>query len=313
LDDGVLGQQDASKFAKVLRPKVSGAWNLHESSKDLPLDFFVMFSSVTSLLGNAGQGNYAAANAFLDGLAHFRKSQGLRAQSLNWSAWTEGGMAARLNTVNQARLTRQGFGVISPEQGILLLEKTLPRDEPQLGLMRLDVRAFRRSMEGRDVPPVWRAVVGATAQRGRVTTGLWATKLSKLSPSERTAEVQRMVQSEVSKVLSLAAASEVPLEKPLKELGLDSLMAVELRNRLSAQVGEKLSATLAFDYPTVWGLVLHLLEILVPEERSAVVGERPVRQDDMSEKLSELAALTKEQAASLLEGKLVALLEKDHS
>ena len=259
LDDGVLAEQSAARFARVFAGKVVGAWNLHVLTAGHELSFFVLFSSAVGLLGAAGQGNYAAANSFLDALAAQRRAQGLSAHSLAWGAWSEGGMAASLGAAQQARLARQGVESLSPAEGIALLESALGRPEAYLGLMRMDLRAVGRAF-GAHVPPLWRGLVRATATRTAAGgQGSWAARLAALPAATRADEVRAAVQSEVARVLSWGAGSRVPVDRPLQELGLDSLMAVELRNALGQRVGATLPATLAFNYPTVEAITGWLL------------------------------------------------------
>jgi NAD(P)-dependent dehydrogenase (short-subunit alcohol dehydrogenase family) len=164
LDDGVLSEQGAERFARVLSPKVAGAWNLHALTAGHELAFFVLFSSASGVLGAAGQGSYAAANTFLDALAAHRRARGLPAQSLAWGAWSGGGMAAELGAAQQARLARLGIGTLTPAEGVELLGQALVRPEAHLGVMRLDLLAVGRAL-GATVPPVWRALVRAPAAR----------------------------------------------------------------------------------------------------------------------------------------------------
>ncbi len=260
LDDATLAEQNAERFARVLRPKVAGAWNLHELTDGKKLDFFVLFSSAAGLLGSTGQSNYAAANTFLDALALHRRAQGLAAQSLAWGAWLDGGLAAALNDAQQTRLARQGILWMSPSDGIALFELALRRPEAYLGVLKLDLRAVR-SVAGSKVPPIWRSLVTVPASRSvGGGKGGWAAHLAMMPPERREQEVRAVVRAEVTRVLSLDAASSVPPDRAFQELGLDSLMAVELRNALGRRVGKTLSATLAFDYPTVDTLSRWLLE-----------------------------------------------------
>ncbi|HVK68394.1 MAG TPA: SDR family NAD(P)-dependent oxidoreductase, partial [Polyangium sp.] len=263
VDRGMLTQQDAARFAQVLAPKVHGAWNLHVETRALPLRFFVMFSSVASVLGFGGLSSYAAGNAFLDALAHERKTLGLAGQSLNWGPWAEGGMGDALDGAQRTRLSRQGIGLLSPAEGLDLLERALGRSEAELCVLPLDLKAVRQSLGG-EVPPLWRTLLVTSRARAAVGGG-WAAQLAALSPEARRAEVETAVKAEVAKVLGLAA-SNVGAGRPLHEMGLDSMMAVELRNALSARSGKSLPATLVFDYPTVTALVRHLIAQLVPAE-----------------------------------------------
>nr|AAF62883.1 epoD [Sorangium cellulosum] len=260
LDDGVLDEQTTDRFSRVLAPKVTGAWNLHELTAGNDLAFFVLFSSMSGLLGSAGQSNYAAANTFLDALAAHRRAEGLAAQSLAWGPWSDGGMAAGLSAALQARLARHGMGALSPAQGTALLGQALARPETQLGAMSLDVRAASQA-SGAAVPPVWRALVRAEARHAAAgAQGALAARLGALPEARRADEVRKVVQAEIARVLSWGAASAVPVDRPLSDLGLDSLTAVELRNVLGQRVGATLPATLAFDHPTVDALTRWLLD-----------------------------------------------------
>ncbi|HEX4382373.1 MAG TPA: SDR family NAD(P)-dependent oxidoreductase [Myxococcales bacterium] len=244
LDDGVLAEQRPERFDRVLAPKVRGAWNLHRLTKDL--DFFVLFSSISGALGAAGQGNYAAANSFLDALAAHRLDLGLPAQSLGWGPWDEGGMAAGLAQAQRARLERQGMSAWSASEGAALFDELLGRGEAHLGVVRFELGAVGRAFAG-SPPPVWRELI--RPQPKKQADGGWVAQLLELPESQRDAFVRAAVSADVARVLSWQGA--LPEDRPFSELGLDSLMAVELRNELGRRVGVSLPATLAFDHPTV--------------------------------------------------------------
>ncbi|AUX29428.1 MULTISPECIES: non-ribosomal peptide synthetase/type I polyketide synthase [Sorangium] len=270
LDDGVLSQQNAERFAAALSPKVRGAWNLHEQTRHAPLAFFVLFSSAASLLGPPGQSSYAAANAFLDMLAHARRAEGLPAHSLNWGPWSGTGMAAGMDPLKQARLARRGIRGLAPEQALALLGQALARPEPELCALLLDALALRQELSSGPVPPLWRALVAPHGGRAQArAAGGWAEQLGALAPAARAAEVEAAVRAEVAKVLALGSAADVRTGRPFKELGLDSLMAVELRNALAARLRVRLPATLAFDHPTVESMTRYLLDLLSPDRESA--------------------------------------------
>ncbi|WP_437515469.1 SDR family NAD(P)-dependent oxidoreductase [Sorangium sp. So ce1099] len=276
IDAGMLADQTADRLARVFGPKVGGAWNLHELTAGHALDFFVLFSSVAGLWAAAGQGNYAAANCFLDALAARRKAQGLPAQSLAWGPWSEAGMAVELGAAQQARLARLGTLELSPAQGVRLLEQALTRPEAHLVAARLDLEAARQAF-GVSVPSMWRALVRASA--AAPSTGAqsaWTARLAPLPPARRTEEVRAAVREELARVLSLSSPGAVPVDRPMRELGLDSLMAVELRRSLGERVGASLPATLAFDHPTVDALTRWLLdEVLVVAEPAAAPARAP--------------------------------------
>ena len=272
VDDGLLAQQSPERFRDVLCPKVVGAWHLHELTEGADLDFFVLFSSIAGSFGSAGQGSYAAGNSFLDGLAAHRQARGLRGQSIAWGPWAERGLAAQLDRAQQARFARQGLSFLQPHEGIALFEALLARREAQVVAAPLDVRALRE-LFGSSVPPFWRALVRSSGG-GRVTAkGSWARELSALSAAQREQAVTGVVQAEVARVLSFGDASDVPLDKPLKDLGLDSLMAVELGNALSRRSGVTIPATLAFNHPTPRAIASYLLgEVLALSAPAAPVS-----------------------------------------
>ncbi|MDZ7269344.1 MAG: SDR family NAD(P)-dependent oxidoreductase [candidate division KSB1 bacterium] len=291
LEDGVLLQQSWQQFAKVFAPKVSGAWNLHTATRAMPLDFFVLFSSSSGLLGAAGQGNYAAANAFLDGLAHYRRALGLPALSVAWGPWAEAGMAASLGSKEQQRMANQGMGMIAPGQGLRILEELLGRDETQVGVLPVNWRKFLSQFSPDRVPPVLRAMAGERAGRPAETaapaiaTNEFQRRLEAAPPAERLELTVAHVRALVARVLGLQTPEAVGLQQPLQELGMDSLMAVELRNVLGNSVGRELPATLLYDYPTVRALADFLLEKVfvfsaVPApakaESHAVAADEPI-------------------------------------
>ncbi|WP_315833555.1 type I polyketide synthase [Bradyrhizobium prioriisuperbiae] len=264
-DIGMLVQQSAERFARVMAAKVGGACHLDAETRGLDLDVFVLFSSVASTIVPAGLGGYAAANACLDALAARRRAAGLPGQSLAWGPWTDAsskaaGLASGLDRVRQVRLAKSGLGSVDPLHGIALFKAALGRSEAQLLPVPLDLGVLRKSFEG-TVPPLWRELVRsprrATAAPRR---GGWAAELALLLEKDRAAAVIEVVRGEVARVLSLGAADAVESERPLKELGLDSLMAVVLRNALGKRAGARLPATLAFDYQTPAAIARYLLE-----------------------------------------------------
>ena len=267
LDDGALIEQTWDRFESVMRPKVAGAWNLHEQTSELPLDAFVLFSSVTSIFGNAGQSNYAAANAFLDALAHLRRSQGLPALSINWGPWAEAGMTARLSPRVDHRNRKFGIGSIAGPEGMELLARLQQHDGVQVAILPIDWRTFVDACNG-NVPPVFSAVCVAApasmpsgaASRDRAPELL--TRLGNANRDDRDRVVLEYVQAQIMNVLGLDASFQLRPHQGLHDLGLDSLMALELRNRLQAAIGQPLPATLAFDCPTLETLSSRLMEKL---------------------------------------------------
>jgi pimaricinolide synthase PimS1 len=247
LDDGVIGSLTPGRLDPVLAPKVDGAWNLHAAAGE-ELRAFVLFSSVAGTVGAPGQGSYAAANAFLDGLARHRRALGRPAVSLAWGPWTEaGGMAGELSEAAAARMTRSGMPPLSAEQGLALLTAAAASTDPVLLPVRLDLAALRTRGE---VPPLLRSLIAAPDARRRDGGAGLAARLAAMSAAEGRDMLVDLVTAQTAVVLGYASGSEVNPGQPFTDLGFDSLSAVEFRNGLSALVGLALPATLVFDFPT---------------------------------------------------------------
>jgi acyl transferase domain-containing protein/NADPH:quinone reductase-like Zn-dependent oxidoreductase/SAM-dependent methyltransferase/NADP-dependent 3-hydroxy acid dehydrogenase YdfG/acyl carrier protein len=265
LDDGALAQQTPERFRTVTDAKIAGSWNLHRLSAGRTLDHFVLYSSTAALLGNRGQANHAAANAFMDALAHRRQMQGLAALSINWAGWSEIGAAVATNVGE--RLKAIGLEPIAPREGLAALEWLLAQPEPQCGVAPIawqrffahwgDSPAFARFAQTARQADAGRGVaVAATAKAQPRSVDL--ARLAELPPDERRQRVADEVAVHTARVLGLSGPGEVDRQRGFFELGLDSLTTVELRNRLQKALGQALPATLAFDHPTVAALAKHL-------------------------------------------------------
>jgi acyl transferase domain-containing protein/thioesterase domain-containing protein len=265
LDDGVLTALDWRRIERVMAPKVSGAWNLHLSTRELPLDFFVLFSSTASMFVSPGQANYAAANAFLDALAHHRRAAGLTAISINWGAWEGSEMMSAAAMANVRRASGD-LGVLPLEEGMRTLEDLLSSREAQVGVVRVNWNkvAKRAAAMGVEVPPLMRDVLLPRAEGRGADAGdqLWA-DLDRMAKDEQCERVQGLVASQFRAVLALDDESLRDPSQPLQELGLDSLMSLEIRNRLQGRFGERLSQPLPqdilFDCPSIAQLTRFLL------------------------------------------------------
>ena len=258
LDDGILESLTGERLDAVLRPKVDAALNLHELAGDVEL--FVLFSSVASILGTAGQANYAAANAFLDGLAAHRHAQGRPVTALSWGLWLQdSAMTANLTDADLARLGRGGILPHTVEEGLALFDAACRSGEPHLVPVKLDLAALRTS--GTVSPPLHG--LARTPRRrvaaSRPTASGLVGQLAGRSEDERRQHLLDIVRSQVAAVLALPDADAVTATNAFKQLGFDSLTAVELRNSLNTVTGLRLPATLTFDYPTPEALVEHLL------------------------------------------------------
>ncbi|SCG71526.1 candicidin polyketide synthase FscB, partial [Micromonospora halophytica] len=263
LADAVVTSLDADALATVMQPKVDAAWALHRATADLDLSAFVLFSSIAATLGSPGQGNYAAANAFLDALAGHRRQRGLPATSIGWGMWaTTSTMTAHLDRDDEQRLRRLGMGGITATEGATLFDAATGRALPTVAAARLRITA-----DTAQVPPILRllARTGGRRQAGgpSTTTGTaWSDRLVGLAQDEARRVLVELVCAQAAAVLGHASAQAVPAGRAFKELGFDSLTSVELRNRLASATGLRLPATLVFDHPTPARLAAHLHEQL---------------------------------------------------
>jgi myxalamid-type polyketide synthase MxaB len=239
LDDGLLASQSWERFRKVLAPKVDGAWNLHLLTRDMPLDFFVMFSSMAALLGSPGQGNYAAGNAFLDALAEHRRQAGLPALSIDWGPWEGLGMAAGVSEPDRARWAAVGLAALPPRQALAALVRLLQDGAVRAAVLPLDWTRFLAQFPASRRPPLLAQFSqrrpGADGARSAKDRAL-AERLRSASPAGRLALLADFLREQVSKTLGIAA-SDLDVGEPLKNLGLDSLMVVELKNEIEASLG----------------------------------------------------------------------------
>ncbi|WP_434095681.1 SDR family NAD(P)-dependent oxidoreductase, partial [Streptomyces humidus] len=293
LDDGVLDGLTPERAETVLRPKVTAALHLHELTRDLRLDAFVLFSSLAGTLGGPGQGSYAAANAFLDALARQRHADGLPATSVAWGAWGGGGLASG---ETGERLARAGMPAMEPESALTGLQQAVSAGEPVLALadVRWETYAFAHSDRAprvlADLPEVRaaQAAPGAPVAEGGDSSGLTA-RLAGLPFDEQRRELLSLVRTLAAGALGYADAGQVDEERAFRDLGFDSLTAVALRNTIAESTGLRLPVTLVFDHPTAVALAAKLHEDLfgdlfdtaaLPADRAPAVSPRPVATDD---------------------------------
>ncbi|WP_086841069.1 type I polyketide synthase [Amycolatopsis kentuckyensis] len=268
LDDGVLGALTRERLAGVFAPKVDAVRHLDELTRDSELDAFVVFSSAAALMGSAGQGNYAAANAFLDGLMAVRRAAGRPGVSLAWGLWEQAdGLTAHLSATDQARMSRGGVLAMTPAEALDIFDIGLAAEQALLVPIKLDLRTLRsQATAGGEVPHLLRGLVRASRRVTRTAAasggGGLVAKLAGLPAEEQETVLLGIVQAEAAAVLGFNAPELAQGTRGFSDLGFDSLTAVELRNRLSAATSVKLPATLVFDYPTPVALARHLREEL---------------------------------------------------
>ncbi len=273
LDDGVVAQLDWPRFARVLAPKVDGGWALHRATRDETLDFFVLYSSIAGLLGSPGQSNHASANSFLDALAHYRRACGRPAVSLNWGAWLETGAAAGEDVASRA--AERGLLGLTSDEGLAALERLLDPSSPQVGVMRLDWSRFLERYPAGASRAFFGSVPRKAAREAATTRRApdLQSRLQSASPGSREALLRSEVRAVAVKVLGLEPSAAFDPRRPLQEMGLDSLMAVELRNALGAATGRALPATLLFDHPSVEALVSYLAAEVLGLRATATAAE----------------------------------------
>ncbi|MFC4983698.1 SDR family NAD(P)-dependent oxidoreductase, partial [Streptomyces atroolivaceus] len=266
LDDGVVTALTPERLDAVMRPKAEAAFHLHELTARMDLSAFVVYSSVSGLIGAAGQANYAAANTLLDALTHHRHGLGLPATSLAWGLWGEGGMGEKLGGSDLARMARSGVAAMTETEGLALFDAAFGRPEPLLVPARLDLAAVRARAGAAGVPPLLRGLVRAPLRRAVAAAaggdGGFAAQLAGLEEGEQIRRITELVREQAAAVLGHASPAAVDVTAGFKELGFDSLSAVELRTRINAATGLRLPATLIFDYPAPQSLVGHLRERL---------------------------------------------------
>ncbi|MFG1610663.1 type I polyketide synthase [Actinoplanes sp. NPDC049265] len=280
LDDGVLTSQNPERLRHVLAPKVHGAWHLHELTADQPVRSFVLFSSAAGTFGWPGQSNYAAANAFLDALAARRREAGLPAVSLAWGPWDQRSDLSETIGERQLQQLRMRSGVVplQPEVGIDLFDRAARAAQPALVPIQLDLPVLLAQAAEDTLAPLLRGLVKAP-RRAAVQDGpdpALAQKLAALSRPDQLRLLQDLVRTQIATALGYTGNAGISEDQAFKDLGFDSLTAVELRNRLNKATGLRLPVTLVFDYPTAAVLAEYLLSELgadIPEPGSQWAGQ----------------------------------------
>jgi hypothetical protein len=310
LADAALVQQSWPRFAEVLAPKVQGAWALHQATRHRPLDFFVLYASAASVFGSAGQANHAAANAFLDALAAHRRALGLPALTIGWGAWAEIGSAAGRSL--EERVAAKGVGWIAPAEGIAMLERLMHGAPAHVAACLIDwARLF-------DAQPAGSAPAFLTAMRPQRSAAAQASPraaatatavasaaplevLRQATPTRRADLLQAGVAEQVARVLGASDGQAIDPQQPLSELGMDSLMSVELRNRLTTAfaLAHSLPATLVFDHPTLEALTRHLLSLLFPDDAAAATPPANTAAVPTADAVQAIDELSDEQIESL--------------
>ncbi|WSY90941.1 type I polyketide synthase [Streptomyces sp. NBC_00873] len=288
LDDGVIESLTPEQLERVMRPKIDAALNLHELTADMELSAFVLFSSLAALIGSPGQANYAAANAFLDALAARRRAEGRPASSLAWGLWGDAtGMTGELGEAGLARLERMGVAALSNELGLELFDAARQLDEALLVPARLDQPALRAQAQSGLLPALMRGLVRTPARRTGTVGRSLADRLAGADPEEWERITLDLVRAQVASVLGHASAESIEPDRAFKELGFDSLAAVELRNRLTPATGLRLPTTLVFDHPNPLAVARYLIPVAMPGAASGDTGRR-AEEDEIRDLLASI-------------------------
>lgn len=306
LDDGMLLNLDAARVRRVLAPKVDGAWHLHQGTQDLPLDFFVLFSSATGILGSPGQAPYAAGSAFLDALAHHRQAAGLPGLSIDWGPWSQVGQAAAQANRGE-RLAARGFESLAPAAGLAALQRVWGSAWPQVAIMALNAGQWDTVYPQAST---WPLLSQLPRRHAPNLTGFALASAAPLrdvllaTPPgwQRRAGLETHLREQIAHVLR-QDPSRIDAQTPLMQFGFDSLMALELRNRLEVSLGLTLSATLIWTYPTIASLAPFLADkMLIPLDSGVEEPEpAPAALADLS--TDDVAALLAQELATLKQRK----------
>lgn len=265
-EDRVLIRHSWDRFERVFAPKITGAWLLHELTQHMALDFFVLFASAASFLAPVGLGNYAAANAFLDTLAHYRRNLGLPALSIDWGPWDKIGMADAVGTQRENQWSQSGFTTMTPQQGLDIMEQLLMEAEVQVGVLSADWPKYLKRFGVHNPPPFFSCLAGKEINLGSTERALKADSLSvperlkQVHPNERRDILVDYIRDQVLLVLGFDRSHSLNPQTGFFDLGMDSLTAIELKNRLQASFKRNLPATLAFDYSNVDALANYLAD-----------------------------------------------------
>jgi acyl transferase domain-containing protein/NADPH:quinone reductase-like Zn-dependent oxidoreductase/acyl carrier protein len=305
-DGGVLLQLDTSRFRSVLAPKVGGAWNLHALTLDKPLKFFALFSSAASLIGPPAEAGYVAANAFLDAFAHYRRAEGLPCVSINWGAWSDAGRAL-VDPERKEQLAAQGLGSITQAEGLDALGRILQQQHAQIAVMRFNAQRWCDYFARSAGEPMLSHLVAREKKTGAGTDQMSIRDLllSDQQGQQRSVVLECFIKEQLAQVLKVSP-SRIDSTVAFSRQGLDSLMSIELRNRLESRLELSLSATLVWKYPTINALIPHLAE------KMGVTLEGNTSQDSTDDQdilMAQIKQLSESDVGALLASKLEALDE----
>lgn len=302
VDDGILSEQTWSRFETAMRPKVDGAWNLHTLTLASKLDFFIIYSAGASLLGSPGQSNYASANGFLDGLANYRHQCDLPVLSINWGGWADVGMASKLGSENQRRWANLGMRLIKPIQGMQALQQLVETQATQMAVLPIDWTKFGRSRNGSPVQPLLRHIVQAKEQNASAGAGLTLEQIKEIPYAEREQALQSYARTQIVKTLGLELTQSFNPSQLLINLGMDSLMAVELKNKIDSDLKINLPISFFLEEASVIGLAAKLSQALgrAEEQTQEVSKSDLINADRAQALLDNIDQLSEDEVNALL-------------
>lgn len=311
LDDGVIDQQSWSRYESVMQPKVMGSWHLHQMTRHLNLSHFILFSSAASMLGSTGQSNYAAANAFMDALAYYRHGKGLPACCINWGPW-QSGMAADISHQDRQRFQQFGINVLADKDNLAMLAVMMSSSLINGGVFSVNWRQYAEKITGSQVPAVLSQLITQQDQDKCLLSIL--VQLNQAAVNEKRVLLLNHVRQVTADVLGLTSADKVAVDKGFFETGMDSLTALELKNRLQKSLQTTLLSTLAFSYPTVTELADYLMTTLAFDQEDVAEDIPASMSEIMETTLSDdeaIEQMTEAELAALVDNKLNALLEDE--
>jgi acyl carrier protein/NADP-dependent 3-hydroxy acid dehydrogenase YdfG len=309
LSDRTIENMDFDCFESVFNPKVAGAWNLHQLSQDLSLDFFVCFSSMSALIGSRGQIHYAAANHFLDGLMHYRRESGLTGLSINWGPWAKGGMATQ---GYEEGLKRMGINPLQPNLALDTLDVLINSDVTQTMVAEIDWSKFQKIVAAKGRVAFLEALFTQDQNNSAQPVENFPQTLQDTPPHRRVALLTTRLQQEVAKVLGIRSEALPDTDQGFFDLGMDSLMSVELKHRLEALFSVTVPSTLAFEYPTIGDVVQYFVQEVFTWEGNS--GNSQVSSEiestdavELNQAFAELESLSEAETEALMEQELAEL------
>ncbi len=274
LDDGLLVEMSRARYRKVMAAKVAGTWNLHLATEGLPLDHFVLFSSISAILGSPLQANYAAANAFMDAAAAYRVQRGLSGLSVDWGPWSGAGMAARLATREREAMEKRGLEFLEPTRALGLLEHHLREQSARVAIMAMDWQTLGQALAGLEIPRFLSDLIGEPAPEldGGDAVRARLRELNGLPEDVKQARLVGMVTGHMARVLGVAP-DQLPPDVDARESGLDSLMALELRHRVESELGVLIPAGALMDVLSPARVAIILSDLTASGAARATAGE----------------------------------------